>query len=132
MDKTGWTLILWDIGERSSRMTVGAVHSRRFTKPSPAENVPIPSQLQDTNGIKALRKVLQQEFAESRDKQLYCIKFACWWPDYTSKYADLLGNLTLLADMEAVTYHWQGKPDKNHNADEMLMQVQKMLCASLA
>lgn len=90
----------------------------------PAENVPIPTELRDANGIKALTVRLKDFFAKSRQKHLHCIKFACAWPDYRSQYADLLGNLTLLGDMEAIAYQWQGRPHKNHNADLMLIRVQ--------
>lgn len=91
----------------------------------PAENVPVPRELRgrDGAGVKKLTKLLRDEFATSRQKNLYCIKFACSWPDYRSEYADLLGNLTA-EDMEAITYHWQGRPDKRHNADSMLIRVQ--------
>lgn len=74
-----------------------------------------------------LTDLLRDFFATSRQKQLHCIKFASKWPDHRSAYADLLGTLTQLGDMEALTYHWQGKPDKNHNADHMLIRVCRQL-----
>lgn len=106
-----------------SPLVVAIIRNRART---PAENVPIPTELRDANGdgIKALTVFLKDFFAKSRQKHLHCIKFACAWPDYRSQYADLLGNLTLLGDMEAIAYQWQGRPHKNHNADFMLIRVQ--------
>ena len=51
------------------------------------------------------------------------MKLACRWPDYRSSYADLLGLLTTLGDVEALGYQWQGQKDKTHNADRLLKQV---------
>jgi hypothetical protein len=35
----------------------------------------------------------------------------------------LLGSLTTLGDVEALSYQWQGHADKVHNADRMLKRV---------
>ena len=51
------------------------------------------------------------------------MKLACRWPDYRSPYADLLGLLTTLGDVEALGFQWQGQKDKTHNADRLLKQV---------
>ncbi|DBA66805.1 TPA: hypothetical protein ACH3X2_001945 [Trebouxia sp. C0005] len=96
----GWTLILWDI-----------------------ENVPVPEQLRDPSGIKQLKDLLKDRFAKTRSLQLHCIKLACRWPDCRSPYANLLGWLTTLGDVEALGYQWQGQKDKIHNADRLLKQA---------
>ena len=88
-----------------------------------AENVPVPEQLRDPSGIKQLKDLLKDCFAKSRDLQLHCIKLACRWPDCRSPYANLLGWLTTLGDVEALGYQWQGQKDKIHNADRLLKQV---------
>ncbi|KAA6421238.1 MAG: hypothetical protein FRX49_08937 [Trebouxia sp. A1-2] len=97
LSSVGWTLILWDI-----------------------ENVPVPDQLRNPPGIKQLKTALKDKFAKSRALQLHCIKLACRWPDHSSPYADLLGWLTTLGDVEALGYQWQGQKDKSHNADRLL------------
>lgn len=51
------------------------------------------------------------------------MKLACRWPDYRSPYADWLGLLTTLGDVETLGYQWQGQKDKTHNADRLLKQV---------
>ncbi|KAL3158692.1 hypothetical protein ABBQ32_011433 [Trebouxia sp. C0010 RCD-2024] len=96
----GWTLVLWDI-----------------------ENVPIPEQLRDPIGVKQLKELLKDRFAKARNLQLHCIKLACRWPDWRSPYANLLGWLTTLGDVEALGYQWQGQKDKTHNADRLLKQA---------
>lgn len=98
----GWTLILWDI-----------------------ENVPVPEQLRDPSGIKQLKDLLKDRFARTRSLQLHCIKLACRWPDCRSPYANLLGWLTTLGDVEALGYQWQGQKDKIHNADRLLKQAHR-------
>ncbi len=80
-----------------------------------AENVAVPEQLRDATGIKQLTQLLKEEFANKLGKELYSIKLA---------YADLLGSLTTLGDVEALSYQWQGRADKVHNADRMLKRVQ--------
>lgn len=91
-----------------------------------AENVPVPDQLRTPAGIKQVKTVLRDKFAKSRGLQLHCIKLACRWPDHRSPYADLLGWLTTLGDVEALGYQWQGQKDKSHNADRLLKQVSKL------
>lgn len=88
-----------------------------------AENVPVPEQLRNPAGIKQLKGILKDKFAKSRELQLHCIKLACRWPDHRSPYADLLGWLTTLGDIEALGYQWQGQKDKSHNADRLLKQA---------
>ena len=88
-----------------------------------AENVPIPEQLRDPAGVKQLKELLRDKFARARNLQLHCIKLACRWPDWRSPYANLLGWLTTLGDVEALGYQWQGQKDKIHNADRLLKQV---------
>lgn len=88
-----------------------------------AENVPIPNELRSTSGVKQLKELLKHQFCKTRQHQLYCMKLACRWPDHRSPYADLLGLLTTLGDVEALGYQWQGKRDKTHNADRLLKQV---------
>ena len=88
-----------------------------------AENVPIPEQLRDPAGVKRLKELLRKKFARARNLQLHCIKLACRWPDWRSPYANLLGWLTTLGDVEALGYQWQGQKDKIHNADRLLKQV---------
>lgn len=88
-----------------------------------AENVPIPDQLRTPAGIKNLRELLKDKFGKARQHQLHCMKLACHWPDYRSPYAELLGLLTTLGDVEALGYQWQGQKDKTHNADRLLKQV---------
>lgn len=88
-----------------------------------AENVPVPEQLRDPSGIKQLKDLLKDRFAKTRSLQLHCIKLACRWPDCRSPYANLLGWLTTLGDVEALGYQWQGQKDKIHNADRLLKQA---------
>ncbi|KAL0055562.1 hypothetical protein WJX82_001912 [Trebouxia sp. C0006] len=97
---TEWTLILWDI-----------------------ENVAVPEQLRNARGIQALTAELKQQFATSRGKELHCIKLACHWSHPRSSYSDLLGSLTTLGDVEALSYQWQGHADKTHSADRMLKRA---------
>lgn len=89
-----------------------------------AENVAVPEQLRDATGIKQLTQLLKEEFANKLGKELYSIKLACHWSHHRSPYADLLGSLTTLGDVEALSYQWQGHADKVHNADRMLKRVQ--------
>ncbi len=98
---------------------------RKFTRHVCAENVPVPDQLRNPAGIKQLKTALRDKFAKSRALQLHCIKLACRWPDHSSPYADLLGWLTTLGDVEALGYQWQGQKDKSHNADRLLKQVRR-------
>ena len=70
-----------------------------------------------------LTQKLKTEFATSRGKELYSIKLACHWSHRTAPYSDLLGSLTTLGDVEALSYQWQGHADKVHNADRMLKRV---------
>ena len=88
-----------------------------------AENVAVPEQLRNGEGIKRLTQLLKQQFATNRHKELHCIKLACHWSHQRSPYADLLGSLTTLGDVEALSYQWQGHADKVHNADRMLRRV---------
>lgn len=130
----GWTLILWDIGDLHtwSTQSYTQVSTPRLKRFSCAENVPVPDQLRTPAGIKQVKTVLRDKFAKSRELQLHCIKLACRWPDHRSPYADLLGWLTTLGDVEALGYQWQGQKDKSHNADRLLKQVSKLhLTASL-
>ena len=83
----------------------------------------MPQELRDTSGISKLTQLLNAEFATRRNKQLYCVEIACSGPDFHSEYADLLKNLTLLSDTDAITYHWQGRPSKNNHADHVLVRV---------
>ena len=85
-----------------------------------AENVPVPEQLRSPTGVKLLKALLKDKFARSRDMQLHCIKLACRWADHRSPYAELLGWLTTLGDVEGLGYQWQGLKDKSHNADRLL------------
>lgn len=85
--------------------------------------MPIPDQLRDPAGVKKLKELLKDKFGKSRQHQLHCMKLACRWPDYRSPYADLLGLLTTLGDVEALGFQWQGQKDKMHNADRLLKQV---------
>ncbi len=126
----GWTLILWDIGQRLWRQmcTMGfdfapAASLSFSTTTTGAENVPVPEQLRDPSGIKQLKDLLKHRFAKTRSLQLHCIKLACRWPDCRSPYANLLGWLTTLGDVEALGYQWQGQKDKIHNADRLLKQA---------
>ena len=86
-----------------------------------AENVPVPHHLQNCNGVRRLRQLLEHEFAKSRRHQLYCIKFAC----HTAVNPGLLGLLTTVGDMEALVYQRQGKQDKTQNAARLLKQVSR-------
>ncbi len=88
-----------------------------------AENVAVPEQLRNARGIQALTAELKQQFATSRGKELHCIKLACHWSHPRSSYSDLLGSLTTLGDVEALSYQWQGHADKTHSADRMLKRV---------
>ncbi len=97
--------------------------STRATYSVCAENVPVPEQLRKPAGIKQLKTLLSDKFAKSRELQLHCIKLACRWPDHRSPYADLLGWLTTLGDVEALGYQWQGQKDKSYNADRLLKQA---------
>lgn len=85
--------------------------------------MPVPEQLRDPAGIKQLTELLKDSFAKSRSLQLHCIKLACRWPDHRAPYANLLGLLTTLGDVEALGYQWQGQKDKIHNADRLLKQA---------
>ncbi|KAL0028646.1 hypothetical protein WJX79_007831 [Trebouxia sp. C0005] len=98
---TEWTLILWDI-----------------------ENVAVPEELRHAAGVQLLTETLKAEFATKLNKELHCIKLACRWSHPQSPYSDLLGSLTTLGDVEALSYQWQGHPgDKVHNADRMLRRA---------
>ena len=97
--------------------------SLSFSTTTGAENVPVPEQLRDPSGIKQLKDLLKDRFAKTRSLQLHCIKLACRWPDCRSPYANLLGWLTTLGDVEALGYQWQGQKDKIHNADRLLKQA---------
>ena len=88
-----------------------------------AENVAVPEQLRNARGIQALTAELKQQFATSRGKELHCIKLACHWSHPRSSYSDLLGSLTTLGDVEALSYQWQGHADKTHSADRMLKRI---------
>lgn len=101
-----------------------------LTLPCNAENVPIPEQLRDPAGVKRLKELLRDKFAKARNLQLHCIKLACRWPDWRSPYANLLGWLTTLGDIEALGYQWQGQKDKIHNADRLLKQVFAWMCSA--
>lgn len=96
--------------------------------------MPVPDQLRNPPGIKQLKTALKDKFAKSRALQLHCIKLACRWPDHSSPYADLLGWLTTLGDVEALGYQWQGQKDKSHNADRLLKPVsrKRQECWSMA
>lgn len=128
----GWTLILWDIGTFETGLCTCAQKLQRLNHFSCAENVPVPDQLRTPAGIKQVKTVLRDKFAKSRELQLHCIKLACRWPDHRSPYADLLGWLTTLGDVEALGYQWQGQKDKSHNADRLLKQVNQSRQAQLA
>ena len=89
-----------------------------------AENVAVPEELRHAAGVQLLTETLKAEFATKLNKELHCIKLACRWSHPQSPYSDLLGSLTTLGDVEALSYQWQGHPgDKVHNADRMLRRV---------
>ncbi|KAL3130379.1 hypothetical protein ABBQ38_008204 [Trebouxia sp. C0009 RCD-2024] len=100
-DAQEWTLILWDI-----------------------ENVAVPDELRSADRVRELTDLLKTKFAIERGKELYCIKLACHWSHPKAPYSDLLGTLTTLGDVEALSYQWQGHGgDKIHNADRMLRRA---------
>lgn len=88
------------------------------------ENVAVPDQLRTPAGVKQLTQLLKDKFATERHKELYSIKLACHWSHPRAPYSDLLGSLTTLGDVEALSHQWQGHGgDKVHNADRMLRRV---------
>lgn len=87
------------------------------------KTVAVPEELRSAPGVQALTSVLKETFATARNKLLYSIKLACRWGHPRTPYSDLLGYLTTLGDVEALSYQWQGHADKVHNADRMLRRV---------
>ena len=96
---------------------------RASYQPEPAENVPVPGQLWDIAGIKKIKDLFKTSFAKSRRLQLHCVKLACCWPDHRSAYADLLGNLVSLGDVEALAYQYPGQQDMLQVSNKLLKQV---------
>lgn len=133
MHETAWTVILWDIG--TGKAGNHCIHDTLRDSQCPhdsnhAENVPVPSQLWDNGGIKKLRDLFKNSFAKSRRLQLHCIKLACCWPDHRSAYADLLGKLVLLGDVEALAYQYPGQEDMLQVSNKLLKQVSLLVMTS--
>ena len=105
------------------RAIVTGVLGVDFLNAAGAENVAVPEELRSAAGVQELTKVLKDTFATARSKELYSIKLACRWSHPRTPYSDLLGYLTTLGDVEALSYQWQGHADKVHNADRMLRRV---------
>lgn len=74
-------------------------------------------------GIKKLRDLLKRNFAKSRRLQLHCMKLACCWPDHRTPYADLLGMLVSLGDVEALGYQFPGQNDMLQSSNKLLKQA---------
>ena len=86
----------------------------------------------NAEGVQLLTNLLKDKFAVEKRKELYSIKLACHWSHPKAPYSDLLGNLTTLGDVEALSYQWQGYGgDKIHNADRMLRRVRLGLATLL-
>ena len=134
MHETAWTVVLWDIGTGNAGNL--CIHDTLRDSPhflmtqNLAENVPVPSQLWDIAGIKKLRDLFKNSFAKSRRLQLHCIKLACCWPDHRSAYADLLGKLVSLGDVEALAYQYPGQDDMLQVSNKLLKQVSLLFLTS--
>ncbi len=66
------------------------------------ENVSLPVQLRNVDGIAQLMALLKEHFATVRKLRVHSVKLACCWPEEQSPFENLLGWLSTIGGVETM------------------------------